>query len=66
LIREDLAGQVLESIFHVVPDMRNVRADGEENQETRKYGQEMVESHAAALTENFILPTFANCATEQV
>jgi hypothetical protein len=46
--------------------MRNVRADGEENQETRKYGQEMVESHAAALTENFILPTFANCATEQV
>jgi hypothetical protein len=66
LVREHSAGQVLERSFHVIAHMRNARTDREENQETRKYSQEMIESHAAALTENLILPTFPNGTTDQV
>jgi hypothetical protein len=60
-----LAGQVAQCVLHVVAEMRNARADGEENQERRKNSQEVIESHAAALAENLILPAFPNCAVHQ-
>jgi 3-phosphoglycerate kinase len=65
LVREYSVGQVLERSFHVIARMRNVRTDGEENQETRKNSQEMIERHAATLAENFILPAFATRTADQ-
>jgi hypothetical protein len=55
-----LAGQVPERILHVIAKMRNPCTDREKNEQRGKQSQEVVESHSAALTENIILPGFAN------
>lgn len=46
-------------------EMRNVRDDGETNEERGKDGEELVKGHSAALTEDVVPPGFPEGPAQQ-